>query len=222
VLVKKLPYDLERDFTPVSLVVISPYLLVVHPSVPARNPQELIALARSNPGKLNYASAGVGTSSHFLGELLNLMANVKIVHVPYKGGSGIGTATASGQIDVSFPTVAAAQPFVQSGKVRVLAITSANRMSLLASVPTLSESALPKYVVTGWVGILAPPGVPQEVIARLNAAVAKVVNTPEMKQALNKQGLEPQTNTPAQFSAFIRADIAQNVKFVELTGVRIE
>ena len=178
VLGTKLSYNLEHDFAPVSLVVISPYLLVVHPSVPARSIGELIALARSNPGKLNYASAGVGTSSHFMGELFNSMARVKIVHLPYKGGAGIGSATAAGHIDISFPTVAAAQPFVQSNKVRALAITSAHRMSLMSAIPTLNESALPGYAVTGWVGILAPAGVPQGIIARLNAAVAKVMSLP--------------------------------------------
>ena len=222
VVVRKLPYNIERDLLPVALVVISPYLMVVHPSVPARNAQELITLARRHPGKLNYASAGVGTSSHFMGELLNQMAHVKIEHIPYKGGAGIGTATASGQIDLSFPTVPAAQPFVQSGKVRALAITSASRMSLYPQIPTLNESVLPNYVVTGWVGVLAPAGVPQDIIARLNAAVSKVLSAPDMKQALNKQGLEPQPGSPAHFAAFIKADIAQNMKFVQMTGVRVE
>ncbi len=219
----KLPYDLERDFAPVSLVTIGPYLLVVHPSVPARNASELIALARSRPGKLNYGSAGVGGGVHLAGELFNLMAKVNIVHVPYKGGSAESViAVAVGQIDISFPNIPAALPLLEARKVRSLAVTSARRASLMPSIPTLDESGLPGYDRSVWYGLLAPAGVPKDIIAQLHAVIGRIVNTPEMKEAFNKQGAEPQTNTPEQFAALIRNELAQNAGLVKLAGLKVE
>ncbi len=219
----KLPYDLERDFAPVSLVTIGPYLLVVHPSVPARNAGDLIALARSQPGKLNYGSAGVGGGVHLAGELFKLMAKVNIVHVPYKGGSAESIiAVAVGQIDISFPNITAALPLLEARKVRSLAVTSARRASLMPSIPTLDESGLPGYDRSTWYGLLAPAGVPKDIIAQLHAVIGKVVGTPGMKEAFNKQGAEPQTNTPEQFAALIRSELAQNASLVKLAGLKVE
>lgn len=218
----KLPYDLERDFAPVSLLSVAPFLFVVNPSFPPRSVEELIALARSQPGKLNFGSDGVGTVLHLAGELFNLMAQTKIVHVPHKGGTEAATATAAGQIEMSFTGVSSSLPLIGAGKLRALAVTSAKRASFLPSVPTLSESGLPGYAISSWYGMLAPAGVPKNIIARLNAETAKAVNTPDMKEALNKQGFEPQTNAPEQFAAFIRAEIAQSGKLIKLIGLKVE
>ncbi len=217
-----LPYDLERDLAPVSLMATSTGVLAIHPSVPARNVRELIALARAHPGKLNYGSSGIGSSSHLMGELFNSMAEVKMAHVPYKGSADSAIATASGQIEISFPSVAALLPLMESGKLRALAVTSAKRTASLPSIPTLGEAGLPGYDRTTWWGVVAPTGVPRDIVTRLNAVIGKAVNTAEMKTALNKQGLDPQTNTPEQFAAFIRSEIAQNAKLIKLSGAKTE
>jgi tripartite-type tricarboxylate transporter receptor subunit TctC len=218
----KLPYDLERDFAPVSLVAVGTAVLAIHPSVPARNVKELMALARSNPGKLSYGSSGVGSSSHLMGELFNAMAGMNVVHVPYKGSADSAIATAAGQIEISFPSVVALLPLQEAGKLRALAVTSAKRASLLPSIPTLNESGLTGYDRTTWWGVVAPTGVSRDIITRLHAVIGKIVNTPEMKASINRQGLEPQTNTPEQFAAFIHGEIAQNARLIKLAGAKTE
>ncbi|MBI4190611.1 MAG: tripartite tricarboxylate transporter substrate binding protein [Betaproteobacteria bacterium] len=215
-----LPYDLERDLAPVSLMVAGPSVLVVHPSVPARNVKELIVLARSRPGELNFGGSGIGSAGHLAGELFNLMAKVKLVHVPFKGGAEAIIAVAGGQIEMSFSNVVTTQPFIKAGKFRALAVTTAKRVSLMPSIPTLDESGLPGYECIVWFGVLAPAGVPKDILAQLNAAISKVVNIPEMKEFIKKQGQEPQTNSPEQFAAFIRSEIAQTAKLVKLTGMK--
>ena len=218
----QLPYSLERDFAPVSLVAIGAFVLVVHPSVPARNVKELIALARAHPGKLSYGSSGVGSSAHLAGELFNSMTNVSIVHVPYKGSPEVVVANAAGQIDVSFPSNVAALPLIQTGRLRPLAVPSAKRSTLMPSIPTLSESGVPGYDRYSWYGLSVPAGVPKDIVSRLNAAIVSVVNTADVKQALNRQGFEPQTNTPDQFAALIRGEIAQNTKLIRMIGLKAE
>ncbi len=218
----KLSYDLARDFAPVSLMAIGTAVLVVHPSVPARSVQELIALARSQPGKLNYGSSGVGGTTHLMGELFSLMTKVSMTHVPYKGSAESAIATTAGQIDIGFLDITVTLPLVKTGKLRALAVTTLKRASLMPSIPTLDESGLPGYDYAGWYGLLAPAGVRKDIIAQLNAAIDKVVNTPEIKALLIKQGLEPQTNTPEQFAAFIRGTLAKNAKLVTLAGLKVE
>lgn len=217
-----LPYDLERDLTPVSLVTIAPFLLVVHPSVPAHNVKELIALARSQPGKLSYGSSGVGGTTNLAGELLKFLAKVNIVHVAYKGSTESVVATAAGQIDMSFGVITAMKPLVDAGKTRPLAVTGAKRASFMPSIPTISEAGLPGYRCATWFGVVAPAGVPKEIIARLNAVINKAVNTPEVTGSLNKQGIDVETNTPEQFAAFIRSEIEQNLKLVRSAGIKAE
>ncbi|MBI4191453.1 MAG: tripartite tricarboxylate transporter substrate binding protein [Betaproteobacteria bacterium] len=219
---RKLPYDVERDLTPVSLTTILPIVLLVHPSVPARNIKELTALARSRPGKLNYGSAGIGSASHLPGELFNLMAKVNIVHVPYKGGMEGVVAAVSGQVDMSYASITAGLPLLANGKLRALAVTSTKRASALPAVPTFDESGLPGYERSGWNGVLAPAGLRKDIVATLNAAIGKVMNAREMKEWLNKQGLESQTGTPEQFSAFIQREVAQNARLIKLTGTKAE
>lgn len=218
----RLPYDLERDFAPVSLVVIAPFVLLVHPSVPARNVKELIALARSRPGKLSYGSVGAGSTPHLAGELLKVMAKVNIVNVPYKGGADNVIAAASGQVDMSFASIPSLLPLLEAGRIRPLAVTSARRASLLPSLPTLDESGLPGYDRSSWQGVLAPAGVPKDIIVRLSTAIGRVVDIPEMNQALIKQGLEPQTNTPEQFAAFIHRELAKNAELIKSIGAKTE
>jgi tripartite-type tricarboxylate transporter receptor subunit TctC len=217
-----LPYDLKRDLAPVSLVCIGPFVLVVHPSVPARNVKEFIALARSQPGKLDYGSPGVGSANHLVGELFDLQTKVKLVHVPYKGSGEAVIAAASGQTPVSFPSVSGALPLLASGKLRPLAVTSAKRVSSLPSVTTLDESGLPGFDYFAWYGVSAPAGAPKDIIMRLNAVLGKIVHMTDVKEALNKQGLEPQSSTPEQFAAVISREIEQTVKLIQLTGLKAE
>ncbi|MBI4192934.1 MAG: tripartite tricarboxylate transporter substrate binding protein [Betaproteobacteria bacterium] len=217
----KLPYDLERDLAPVSLLTIAPGVFVVHPSLPARNVKELIALARSRPGELNYGSSGTGSTGHFAGELFNLMAKVKITHVPYKGVDVV-VATASGEIEMGVPTIPTALPLIEARRLRALAVTSAKRASIMPSIPTIDESGLLGYDRSVWFGLVAPAGVPKDIIARLNAAIVKVMNTPELKKVLNQQGLELETNTPEQFAALIRNEIVQSAKLVKSIGLKVE
>ena len=218
----KAPRDLELGFAPVSLAATGTYVLIVHPSVPVRNVKELIALARANPGKLTYGSSGVGSSVHLAGELLNVKANLKIVHVPYKSSADSARATASGEVGLSFPGIPGALPFLYAKKIRALAVTSKKRVTMMAETPTLNESGVPGYDRYGWYGVLAPAGTPKDIIARINAAMSEVINVADMKAALNLQGLEPQTTTPEQFGAFIQADIMENAKLIKLIGLKAE
>jgi tripartite-type tricarboxylate transporter receptor subunit TctC len=220
----KLPYNLERDLAPVSLVAIAPFLLVVHPSVPVKNVKELIALARARPGKLSYGSVGVGSTPHLSAEALKMMAKVDILHVPYKGGLDNVVANSTGEVDMVFASIPSLLPLIGSGtpRLKAIAVTSAKRASLMPQIPTLGESGLPGYNRSSWVGILAPAGVPRELVARLNAAILQSVNAPGMKQAFVKHGLEPQTNTPAEFAVYIQGELAQNAKLIRFIGVAAE
>ncbi len=221
-LMAKAPRDLELGFASVSLAATGTYVLVVHPSVPVRNVRELIALARAKPGTLTYGSSGIGSSVHLAGELLKVKTGVSMVHVPYKSSADSARATASGEVELSFPGIPGALPFLYSNRIKALAVTGKKRVAMMASTPTLDESGVPGYDRYGWYGILAPLGTPKEVIARLNAAISEVVNVPEMKTTLNQQGLEPQTTTPEQFTAFIQAEIAENAKLIKLIGLKAE
>jgi tripartite-type tricarboxylate transporter receptor subunit TctC len=218
----KLPYDVERDLIPISSVAVGPQALVVHPAVPAHNVKELITLARRNPGKLSYGSSGNGGAQHFAGELFNLMANVKIAHVPFKGGSQSSVATAGGEIEMSFATIPSASPFINSGRLRLLAITLLERVSFLPDTPTVHEAGVPGYEQAAWYGVLAPAGTPPEIIARLNDAIIKVVNTPDMKDLFNKGGLEPRTNTPREFAVFVKNQLEKSRKLTKLAGITSE
>ena len=219
---RALPYDLDRDFAPVSLLATGAWLLVVHPSVPATSIRELIELARLQPGKLTYGSAGVGSSHHLAGELFKSIAKINITHVPYKGAAEFVVANASGQIEISFPAIPAALPLINAGKLRALAVTTKTRASLMPSIPTLDELGLRGYDRSAWYGVLAPAAVPKDIIVRLNAAIGAVVNTAEMKDLLNKQGVEPQSSTMEQFGALVHNEIAVNSKLIKSIGARAE
>jgi tripartite-type tricarboxylate transporter receptor subunit TctC len=216
----KLPYNLERDFAPVSLVATGPYVLVVHPSVPARDVKALVALARSQPGRLTYGSSGVGSSSFFAGEMLKAMADVEIVHVPYKGSSLVVVDNAGGNIALSFPGITAAQPMVTSGRLRALGVTGLRRAALMPSTPTIDESGLRGFNKVGWYGISAPAGSSKNIVSQLNAAIVKAGASAEMREALGKQGLEVQTNTSEQFAVIIGSEVAKNGELARKIGLK--
>jgi len=219
----KMSYDLERDLAPVSLLAISPFVLVVHPSVPARNVKELIAIAKSAKHELRYATVGMGSPPHIMTELLKSMAKVDILAVPYKGGGDAVVALASGQIDMYISSVPSLLPLLEAGRIRLLAVTSAKRLSTLPSLPTLDESGLPGYDYANWTGVVAPAGLPKDIVARLNAELGKTINTAEMKETLTKKlGMEPQTNTPEQFAAFMRGMLEKNAKVIKSIGMKAE
>jgi tripartite-type tricarboxylate transporter receptor subunit TctC len=218
----KLPYNLKRDFAPISLEATGTFVLVVHPSVPARDVRQLIALARAQPGKLNYGSSGAGSSPHLAATLLQQMANLKVVEVPYKGATESVTAAVAGEVDFSFPSITAALPLLESNKVKVLAVTSNKRAALLPQVPTISESGLPGFDRSTWHGLLAPAGTTREIITTLNALVVKIVNTQEMRELFHRQGLEPQTNTPEQYATLIENELAQITRLIRAAGVKTE
>ena len=219
---RKLPYDLQSDFAPVSFVSTYSDVIAIHPSVPARNVKELIALSRSQPGQLNYGSSGVGSLAHLSGELFNMLAKVTLLHVPYRGGAESALAAASGHVSMSVASVSAVLPLVQRDKLRPLAVTTAARASLLPTVPTLDESGVRGYDYPGWNGLAAPAGVPKDVITRLNTVLNSALSTPEAKELLAKQGLDPRTGTPEQFAKFVSDALVQNAKLIKLAGIKME
>ena len=217
-----LPYDLKRDLAPVSLVSIGPFVLAVHPSLPARTVKEFIALARSQPGKLDYGSPGVGGANHLASELFKLATKVNMVHVAYKGSAEAVVAAATGEAPVTFSSVAGALPLLTAGRLRPLAVTSAKRVSSLPSVPTLDESGLPGFDYSAWYGVSVPAAVPKDIVTRLNAALGKIVGMPDVKASFNKQGFEPHSSTPEEFGAMIQREIEQTVKLIKMTGLKVE
>lgn len=219
----KLPYDVERDFAPISLVGATPFALVVHQSLPVRNVRQLRALARARPGELNYGSSGNGSPTHLMTELFNSMARTRIIQVPYKGSGQIIVAVTSGEIPLTFVSSPGPKPLLDSGKITALALSSAKRSSLFPTIPTIDESALPGYDITGsWFGAVAPANVPKNIIAWLSSTIVRALNTPDMKESLNRQGIEPQPTTPEQLATFIHNDIAQNTKLAKAIGIQPE
>ncbi len=221
-LTAKPTYDLERDFAPVTLLITGPYVLVVRPTLPARNVKELISIAREVPGKLNYGSSGVGGQAHFAGEMLSSMASIQMTHIPYKGSSEFVTATVGGQIDLSFPSVASAAPLIESGKLRALAVTSATRSTLLPDVPSLDESGIKGYDLAVWYGLLGPRGTPGSVISRLNETLGKSFSAQDVRTFLAKQGSEPRATTPQQFAEIIKKEFAQNLQLIKALNIKPE
>ena len=219
-LVPKKPFDLMRDFVPVAPVNYSDLVLVVHPSVPAKTLKEFLALAKSKPGQLNYASSGTGTPYHMAGELFKAMAGVDIVHVPYKGSSGARTDVLGGQVQMMFDAITTMAPNVEAGKVRALGTTGKVRSSVLPDVPTISEAGVPGYEATIWLGFMAPAGTPKAIVEKLNAEITRIVNTPEMKAAWEKQGAVPMSMTTSEFDKYLREDIEKWARIVKISGAR--
>ncbi|MBL0123249.1 MAG: tripartite tricarboxylate transporter substrate binding protein [Betaproteobacteria bacterium] len=218
----KMPYDAVKDFEPVVLVAGVPNLLVVHPSVNAKTVRELTALAKSQPGKLNVASSGNGTSIHLSAELYKQMAGVDILHVPYKGSAPAVADLLGGQVQMMFDNMPVSLPHVKAGKLRALAVTSMTRSAALPDVPTMDEEGLKGFDATSWFGLLAPAGTPKDIVAKLNAASVKALASAEMRERLAAQGAEPMGNTPDQFAAFIKAEIDKWAKIVKASGARID
>ena len=217
-----LPYDLESGFVHISLLAVGPFVLVVHPSVPVKDAGELIKLARARPGRLNYGSPGVGSVNHLAALIFNQRASLKMTHIAYKGSSEATVANASGQIDLSFPSVPAALPLIEQRRVRALAVTSAKRTPVLPDVPTIAESALPGYEYVGAIGLSAPAATPRELVNRLNAAISAILNKQELREAIGKSGFEAQTSSSEQFAAFVRDDIAKIEAVVKGAGLQAD
>jgi tripartite-type tricarboxylate transporter receptor subunit TctC len=217
-----MPYELPKDFAPISLVVTGAFVLVIHPSVPAKNVRELIAIAKTRPGQLNYATSGIGSSAHLAAELMNSLAEIKTAHVPYKGVSQGVVGVASGEADMIFASVTAAQALIDTGRLRPIAMSTAKRSALMPDMPTLNESGVPGYDRTGWYGMMGPAGVPADIVARLNAAIVKAVNAPDAKALFFKQGLEVETNSPGQFTEMIRREVEQNIKLARAAGIKAQ
>src|SRR5436309_1729667 len=218
----KLPYDPQKDFVPVTLVATSPLMLVVHPSVAAKSVQELIALAKANPGRLNFGSGGVGSTPHLSVELFKSAAGIDAVHVPYKGGAPALNDLVGGQLSFMIENMPGTMPSVKAGKLRALAITSAQRSPLEPALPTMAESGVPGYEVVGWQGVFAVAGTPPETVARLQAEVAKVLRLPEVRERLAALGAQPVGSAPTEFGAFIRAEHARWGRIIREKGIRSE
>ena len=217
-----LPFDAVKDFVPVTMVNSAPLLLVVHPSLPANSVKELIAYSKAHPGQLNYGSGGVGSTPHLCVELFKSLSGLDATHVPYKGGAPALSDLVGGQLSFMIENMPGTMPFVRSGKLRALAITSARRSQLAPDLPTMAEAGVPGYEVIGWNGLFVPKGTPPAVIARLNSEVAKVLRTPQTRQRLETQGAEPVGSTPEEFGRFFREDMARWGKIIKDKGIRSE
>ena len=218
----KMPYDHVKDFAPVILVAGVPNVLVVNNAVPANSVAELIAYAKANPGKLNFASSGNGTSIHLSGELFKVMAGVQMTHIPYKGSAPALQDLLGGQVQLMFDNLPPSLPQIKAGKVRALAVTSLTRAPALPDVPTVAESGLPGFEASSWFGILAPAGTPPAIVAKLNAEIAKWLATPEAKEKLAKQGANAAGGTPEDFAKHIAAETAKWAKVVKDSGAKID
>ena len=218
----RLDYDPIKDLAPISLVAVIQNIMLVHPSVPAKTLKEFIQLARARPGKLNFGSGGSGTTTHLASELLKGLAGIDMVHVPYKGTGVALISLISGQIDMLVMAVPAAAAQVQAGKVRALAVLSAQRERALPNVPTAKEAGVDNFEVPIWYGILAPAGTPRDIVNRLNLELNKAVTTPDVRERLTAAGVEPMTNTPEQFASFIKSETVRYAKVIKDAGIKPE
>ena len=218
----KMPYDPLKDYAPITQVATSPNVLTAHPAVPARDLKELIALARSKPGAVNFASTGVASVGHLTGELLNSLAVMKMTHVPYKGGGQAVIDLVGGHVQVMFSGFSAAMPHIKSGKARALAVTGARRSAALPDVPTIAEQGFPGVEATAWYGVLAPAGTPRPVVVRLHGELVKALKLSEVVQRLDALGFEIAGSTPEQFAAYMRTETAKWAKVVKASGAKPE
>jgi len=219
-LVASKPFQLMRDFVPVAPLNYSDLIMVVHPSVAAKDLKEFIALARKDPGKLNYASSGVGTPYHMAGELFKSMSETDIVHVPHKASGEARNAVIGGHVQMMFDAITTMAPNVAAGQVRALGTTGTKRSELTPDVPTVAEAGVPAYEATIWLGVMAPAGTPQPVVDKLNAEIAKVINRADVKENWAKQGAVPMVMSPAEFDKYLRADIEKWAKVVQKSGIK--
>jgi tripartite-type tricarboxylate transporter receptor subunit TctC len=216
----RLPYDTLRDFAHITLISQQPNIWLAHPSLPARTVKELIAFAKPRPGEIDFATSGTGGSQHLAGELLNVMTGIKLVHIPYKGSPPALTDTMAGRVALMSSTMAPAMPHVKAGKLHAIAVTSRNRSPAAPEVPTVAESGVPGYEAIAWQGLIAPAAVPADIIARLNKEVVRIVNLPEVRDALTKQGYETVASSAEEFTRFTSSEIAKWSKVTIAAGLR--
>jgi tripartite-type tricarboxylate transporter receptor subunit TctC len=219
---KKLPYDTVKSFEPVTLTHVLPLMLVVHPSLPVKNVQELIAYGKANPGKLSFASSGPGGAPHMSGELFKSMTGIDMLHVPYKGSTAAHSDLLSGRTSVMFDTVTAINPHAKSGALRALAVTTAKRSAAAPDVPTMAEAGLKGYETSTWGGVLAPAGTAKDVVAKLNAEMNKALTAPDVRQRMLDAGIEPAGGTPQQFADFIQSEMVKWGKVAKTAGIQPE
>ena len=219
---KTLAYDPVKDFIPIGLIASNPFLLVTHPSVPAKSVKELIALAKAQPGKLNYASAGNGAANHLAMELFKSMAGVEITHIPYKGAPQAVSDVVAGHMNMMFNSIPPVLGHLKAERMRALGVGASRRAAQLPDVPTISEAGVPGYEAITWFGMLAPAKTPKPVLTRISDAFAKVINAPETRSALEAQGAEPGSANASEFAALIRRDYAKYAKVVKLSGLKID
>ena len=219
---QKIPYDPLKDLAPVSLVALAPFALVVPPNFPASNAKEFLALVRANPGKYTFASSGTGATAHLFAELFNSMAQLKAIHVPYKGSAPALTDVMSGQIDLMFADLAVIQPHAASGKLRALALCGSKRTAAAPSIPTIMESGLKEYVIEPWFGVAGPANVPREIVSRLNQLIGAGLKSVDVQQRLAGLGYEAIGGSAEQFSATVKADIAVYAKIIKTAGIKAD
>ena len=219
---KNLPYDPNKDFTPVTLLVTIPYVVVVQPSFKAANIRELIALAKAKPNEINYGSGGSGSAPHLAAELFKTMADVRITHVPYKGSTPAITDTMSGQVQLTFTGIPSVMTQMKAGRLRPIGVTSLKRTAALPEVPTIAESGVPGYEVNPWFGVLLPARTPQPLVSRLNAEILKVLQLPATRERFAAEGFEAVGNTPAQFAAYIKAEQIKWGKVIKDAGIKAD
>lgn len=219
---RKLSFNMAKDLVPIAPAVTGALGLVINPALPAKSVKELIALAQAQPGKLNYASPGVGNSQHLAGEFFNQLAKVNIVHVPFKGGAEAINAAVAGDVQVAFASLAPVLPLVEAGKLRLLAVTPKARSAAVPNTPTIAEAGVPGYDRATWFGIAGPAGMPKDVLQKINTAVGRSLQAADTREALLKQGLEPMAASQEQFAAFVQAELAQNAALVREMGIKPE
>jgi len=219
---KSIAYDLQKDFAPVSLVVTNTYFLVVHPSLPAKSVKDLVALARARPGRLNFGSGGIGSASHFAAELFKVAAKVDMVHVPYKGVGLAFSDLLGGHLELMFPAIPGSLPHVRNGRLRGLAVTSAQRNAALPDMPTIAEAGLPGYDFQSWIGVVVPAATPPETVRTIHAAIVRVMSLPDVRESLTSQGNDPLSSTPEAFGAFIREQVTRFARLIEASGMKPE
>jgi len=221
-LYSKLAYDPVRDFAPITLIAATSQVLAVHPSVPVKTVKEFIAYAKKHPGELNYSSAGNGSQPHLTAEMFKARTGINIVHVPYKGAPPAMSDLLAGHVALTFATSPSAVPHVKSGKLRALGVSTAKRIAALPDVPTIDEAGVPGFEASGANGLVGPAGMPPEVVAKLNAAVVRIVREPAMSKSLSEQGADPWTTTPSEYGAYLKSEVAKWAKAVKDSGARID
>ena len=218
----KMPYDAAKDFAPITLVAVTPNVLVVNPSLPVNSVKELIAYAKANPGKLSFGSGSNGSAGHLAGELFKADTSADMVHIPFKGGAPAMQALLAGDTQLMFDNLANSMQQVKAGKLKALAVTTAKRSPLAPDLPTMAEAGVPGFDISTWFGLMAPAGTPPDVVAKWNADVVKILNSPDMREKLTAQGAEAAPDTPAEFAAFIGRELAKYARIVKVSGAKVD